>query len=123
MELLNKYFSPRLIKQHEKKFETLKIQDKIFYIKNPVLEGITHLRTSKNGFSVLFSFKAISYTSFNKDRVELHWNMIEHCFTPYGNGIEGSISSYTYFKQRWWFTYREDDLQVDKIKEFYTKNK
>lgn len=123
MELLRKNCSSDLVKQYEKKFEQLKIQDKKIHIKNPFLEGLTCLKPSKNGFSVLLSFKAISFTIFNKDRVEIHWNMIEYCFTPQGDGIEGSTNSYTHFKQRWWFSYNGDGLQVNRIKDFYTANK
>lgn len=123
IELLKKHFSAKLIKYYNKKFEKLYIQDKKIYIKNPKLEGITRLRNSKNGFSVTLSFKAISYTLFNKERVEIYWNMIDYCFTPTGEGIEGSTTNYIHFKERWWFSYEDNDLKVTKIKKFYTKNK
>ncbi len=123
IETLGKLFSKKMFKKYNKKLEKMWIRDKKTYVKKPKLEGITRLRNSKHGFSVTLSFKAISYTSFNKDRVELHWNMIEYCFTPSGEGIEGGETDFIHFKQRWWFKHNSSGLEVQKIKDFYTKNK
>ncbi|WP_213497181.1 hypothetical protein [Lactococcus formosensis] len=123
MSDLHQLFSPHLYKTYEKKLTKLNIQDKKISIENAELEGITNIKKTAHGFSADLSFKAITYTHFDKNRIEIYWRTIDFLFTPQGNGIDGNNTGYTYFKQRWWFIYNSSNLKVDKIKNFNIKRK
>ena len=82
---------------------------------------MTDYKITNKGFSVILSYKAISYSTFDKKRYEIYWRRIDYLFTPLGNGILGNAEDYTRFQQKWFFEERNNKFKIVKIKNYYLK--
>lgn len=122
LEELKIIYDTKLYDKYYKKIEKYQRKDRREYIKKPQLDGITNYKSTKDGFSVDLSYKAISYSKFDQNRIELYWRRIDYFFTPLGNGVIGSKTDYTKYKQRWWFKQSKNQLKIVKIKKFYIKD-
>lgn len=122
-EGLKNIYGQDLFHQYIKKVNSNKIKDRQSYIEHACLEGITDYKLKRNGFSVNMSYRAISYSTFDKKRYEIYWRRIDYLFTPLGNGILGDSENYTRFQQRWFFEERNNQLKIVKIKNYRLKNK
>ncbi|MFD2252753.1 hypothetical protein ACFSJM_00015 [Lactococcus formosensis subsp. bovis] len=115
-------YNAKLYKKYYRRVKKNQIKDKKEYIRDPHLDGITNYKLTRNGFSVDLSYRVISYSKFDKNRIEVYWRRIDYFFTPLGNGMIGDKETYTQYKQRWWIKQNENQLQIEKIKNFYIKD-
>ncbi|WP_276414722.1 hypothetical protein, partial [Lactococcus garvieae] len=118
---LKNFYSEKLLQKHIKKVTKNDVKDTKSYIKHANLEGSTDYKITNKGFSVVLSYKAISYSTFDKKRYEIYWRRIDYLFTPLGNGILGNAEDYTRFQQKWFFEERDNKFKIVKIKNYYLK--
>lgn len=120
-EELKNFYEADLFNEYCKRIKKNEVRGRKEYLKNSQLEGITNFKYTREGFAVDLSYQAISYETFDPNRVEIYWRLIDYWIKPLSNGIIGDKENYTFYKQRWWFKQTEKNLKIRKIKNYNIK--
>lgn len=118
---LKKIYDTNFFNKYCKRMEKNKIRDNKEYLKDCRLEGITNFKYTREGFKVDLSYRAISYSAFDPNRLEIYWRLIDYWIKPLSNGTRGDKENYTLYKQCWWFKQTKNKLKISKIKNYYIK--